>query len=452
MNRTSQIVRATGALCVSAFALFAPHAGFAQTSPASEAAVMTADEQAKQLSDEALEIQAGGTKDSPAFGSLGNAFQIETETGEATATLTIGYHRTSPTGQKREKNGLKVTTASDSYTVTASAPLGKNGKPSLFDFDKLGDGTSLEFKGMRYWGSATFLPNNDPGSMQFIENRRNGRCIYGESDKWTLKQPNFEAAQKTNSAFRIELQKALDESQGDYDVALGKLASSENEKVKELATALLSCTGAEGSMGSATDYTLESESAAISKLRGNGLVFLGVSGKITRTNYEFLVPTPLAKDDVSHTNYKVQVFGGKVFASGRVSWTGAFSYARSYKLDDDVQLCEPNGVGNQIACFTGPLGAPIQANRYTASSEVRWRIPLPMISEHAAIGLAPRVSYEIKSDSAMLELPVYFAPGKGTKSLNGGIRFAYNTDSDGSGKDDFAFGLFVGVPFSIFTN
>ena len=444
-NQLSDSVRM--ALLSSVAFLCSPAAANAQN--ANSAATETSvEQQAAKLAAEALDIQAGATTNSSAFGTLANSIQIETDGDTTNATLSLGYHRTRPIHTKRNGSSLDVTTTTDSFTVTVAAPLGKGGKPSLFDFDKLGDGTSIEFKGVRYWGTAHFLNNEDPAGMQQIENRKIGRCIYGESEKWAAKQPDYAKAQKTNLQFRNELSSALIANQGQYDPALRVVTGSPDAGANGLATELLSCIGAaeKPTLGSADDYITPSDAAATRKLR-SGLVFLGMSGTVARTNYEFIVQSPLGKDDVSHTGYKTQVFGGYVFPSGRVSLAGGFAYARKYKAADDAQLCEPNGVGAQIACYTGPLGAPTRTNRYTFSGEIRWRLPLPMISKDASIGLAPRVSYEIKSNSALIELPIYLAPAKGTTTLNGGVRVAYNT-----GDKDFAFGLFVGVPFSLFFN
>ena len=428
----------------SAIALACPATLSAQT--ATDAA--SSEQNATQLAAEALEIQAGATSNSTAFGTLANTVQIETDGDKTDASLSIGYHRTRPIKTERSGGSFDVTTATDSFTVTVSAPLGKGGKPSVFDFDKLGDGTSIEFKGVRYWGTAHFLDNGNPASMQQIENRKVGRCIYGESGKWAEKQGDFAKAQKINTQFRSELATALSANQDQYDPALRLVTASSDAGVKSLATELLSCIGAaeKPTLGSADDYITAADSQAVRNLRG-GLSFVGASGTIARTNYEFIVQTPLGKDDVSHTGYKVQAFGGYIFPSGKVSLGGGIAYSRTYKPGDDVQLCAPNGVGAQIACFNGPLGTPAQTNRYTLSGEMRWRLPLPMFSNDAAIGFAPRVGYEFNSHSTQFELPIYFVPEKGKKSLNGGVRFAYNT-----GSKDFAFGLFVGVPFSIFYN
>lgn len=395
---------------------------------------------------EALAIQTVATTNSPAFGTLANTIQIETDGDKTNATVSLGYHRTRPIRANRHGSSYDVTSATDSFTVTVSAPLGKGGKPSVFDVDKLGDGTSLEFKAVRYWGTAHFLDNEASGSMQQIENRKVGRCVYGESDKWAAKQPDFGKAQKINLQFRSELDSALATNQQQYDPALRVVTSSADAGVKGLAGELLSCIGAaeKPTLGSADDYITSADRVATRQLRG-GLKFIGTSGTVSRTNYEFIVQSPLAKDDVSHTGFKAQVFGGYVFPSGKVSLSGGFAYARKYKAADDVQLCAPNGVGAQIQCFTGPLGPPTKARRYTVSGELRWRLPLPMISEGAAIGFAPRASYEVKSNSAVLELPIYFAPAKDKSALNGGIRMGYDT-----GTKDFAVGLFVGVPFSLF--
>lgn len=178
-----------------------------------------------------------------------------------------------------------------------------------------------------------------------------------------------------------------------------------------------------------------------------GVWYLGLNGTLARSNYGYLTQTPLTKSEVSKTKYKVQGFGGWIFPSGNASLTGWFSYARTFTPGEDVELCAPNGVGSQIQCFTGALGAPVQSDRYTVGGEARVLFALGRSADSAKIGIAPTVSYEVKSDAFYLELPVYLAPAKDGKRLNGGVRMAYDTS-----KDDFAIGLFVGVPFSIFFN
>lgn len=439
------LVRTAGSLLASTNALML---AFASPAQAQSANASQASSDAASLMAEATTIQASATSNSPTFGTLANTVQIETDGDKTNATLSLGYRRTKPIRQVRNGSSFDVTSATDSLSVTVSAPLGKGGKPSVFDFDKLGDGTSVEFKAVRYWGTAHFLDNNDPASMQQIENRKNGRCIYGESDRWAARQSDFAKAQKTNLRFRRELDTALGGTTHDYAPALQIVTGSADAEVKGLASELLSCIGAveKPTLGSADDYITAEDRQATQSLR-SGTKFFGISGAMSRTNYEFVVQTPLGKDDVSHTGYKTQMFGGYIFPSGNFSLGGGFAYARRYTPADEVELCGPNAIPSQTQCFTGPLGAPSRSNAYTFSGELRWRLPLPMLSENAAIGIAPRASYEIKSDSALLELPIYFVPEKGKSSLSGGIRMAYNT-----GKKDFAIGLFVGVPFSIFYN
>lgn len=441
----NDFIRSAGSLLASTSVLMLALAepAQAQSAPSSQTS-----SDAATLIAEATAIQAPATSNSPTFGTLANTVQIETDGDKTNAMLSLGYHRTKPIREARNGSSFDVTSATDSLTVTVAAPLGKGGKPSVFDFDKLGDGTSVEFKAVRYWGTAHFLDNSDPASMQQIENRKNGRCIYGESDKWAARQPDFAKAQKTNLRFRSELDTALGTSKYEYDPALRIVTGSADAEVKGLAGELLSCIGVaeKSTLGSADDYITAEDRQATRSLR-SGTKFFGVSGTVSRANYEFVVQTPLGKDDASHTGYKTQMFGGYIFPSGKVSLGGGFAYARRYTPADEVQLCGPNAIPSQSQCFTGPLGTPTRSNAYTFSGELRWRLPLPMLSENASIGVAPRVSYEIKSDSALLELPIYFVPEKGKSSLNGGIRMAYNT-----GKKDFAIGLFVGVPFSIFYN
>jgi hypothetical protein len=413
---------------------------------------------ASDVKEQAAVIVAGGPSSSSTFGNLARSINIETSDSETTASVSVGFDRSHPLGSgiANGDGSTRFRFATDSVGIVATAPLGKNGKPSLFDFDKLGDGTSLAISAVRYIGSVNYRPANDPRSLPALQARLQNRCIDTQSTLWigseSKDDPSKEAlARLVVTELRAKVDRMYLERGAAPEFALGELAKSEDARIKALAGAmLLHCVEVENNKippaGMLATYGTDEEKAAKQDGGPRGLWFFGGRAKIARSNYEYLVQAPLSKTDVNLTGYKVEAFGGRVFDNGRKSLTGSFAYSRAYTPQDEIQLCEPNGVGNQIACFTGPLGAPGKASRYIFAGEFRWLVPIGGLPGDPSIGVAPRVSYEINSDAALIELPVYFAPN-GKKALNGGLRFAYDT-----GKDDFAFGLFVGVPFSVFTN
>ncbi|WP_144036651.1 hypothetical protein [Sphingopyxis witflariensis] len=447
------------AAILSGFLLHAVPA-LSQTGPESPV-ILSEEDQARSgdlLKEQATNIVAGGASSSSTFGNLARSINIETSGTETTASVSFGFDRSHPLGGgvRNADGSTRFRFATDSIGIVATAPLGKNDKPSLFDFDKLGDGTSLSISAVRYVGSVNYQPASSADSLPALQARLQNRCIDAQLILWVGAEGRGDTAKEALARLvATELRAKVDrmklERGAAPEFALGELAKSEDARIKALAgTLLLHCVEVENNKippaGMLATYGTDEEKAAKQGDEPTGLWFFGGRGKIARTNYEYLVQTPLSKTDVSHTGYKIEAFGGRVFDSGRKSLTGSFAYSRAYTAQDEVQLCEPNGVGTQIACFTGPLGAPARANRYTLAGEFRWLVPLGALPGDPSIGFAPRVSYEIKSNSAWFELPVYFAPNS-DKALNGGLRFAFDTE-----KDDFAFGLFVGVPFSVFTN
>jgi hypothetical protein len=408
-----------------------------------------------------------GASSSATFGALANSIQIETGGDDTTANVSFALNRSHPLGQgKPQPDGsTRFRFATDSIGISATAPLGKNGKPSLFDFDNFGDDTSLTISLSRYVGAVDYLRASNPASLPAIQGRLVNRCIEQRSANWVRfsasGDPQKEAVARLVAAeLRTKIDRMAIERNAGPEFAVSQIAKkSDDEKLKALAGQIVKdCVENDGVEVSPAqllaDYGTDEDKAAIAAsvnggLRNGGptgLTFFGMRGKFSRTNYEFLTQEPLAKSDISRTNYKIEAFAGRVFDGGRKSLTTSFAYVRSHKANDEGQLCEPNGVGNQLACFTGPIGPPNRTSRYSLGGEFRWLIALEKLPSSPSIGLAPRVSYEFRSEGALFELPIYFAPNK-DKALNGGIRMAYDTS-----KDDFAFGLFVGVPFSVFTN
>ena len=439
-----------GTLCfAAAFALANGSAARAQTADqlAVQAAADTA--AAQKLHDEGLAILAGGSKDSTSFGTVVNAFHLETTGDKTSAALALGFHRTHPTSDKPDGTSRRVTSATDSLSLVVTAPLGQDGAPSVFDFHHPGNDTSVELKAVRYWGTVRFDRNDDPNGLQVISNNAVGRCVYGEAQKWALGENDLAAAEKIHLQFLKALAETLPQTQGLYDPALREVADHGAKEIQPLALALESCINItnKGGLASAAAYIKPEEAKAISGSRAGGLWFLGVAGSFSRAKYKFITQAPLANSKVSHNNYEAKAFGGHVFGSGNLSLSGSLAYGRSYESGASVQLCEPNGVGSQLACFTGPLGPPARTDEYIGAMEVRWQLALPGVGKGTFVGIAPRISYEIKSNSALIDVPIYFIPSKDTNSLNGGLRFGYNTADK-----EFGIGLFVGVPFSLFFN
>lgn len=407
-----------------------------------------------RLEQVAQTILVAGSKDSPTYGSLASTLNIATDKDDTTATLSVSYNRSHQVGSGKSlgDNATRFSFATESFSVTASAPLGKNSKPSLFDFDTLGDDTSLKFSAVRYASSFTYLPSSNPNSRPAMEMKLSDRCIDFYSSVFVTNSDDHVAARAVAKILRDQIDAMrLANPRMSPGYAVSHLGDDASKDVKALADQVGQKCGGEsgpnnGGAGVLDAFLTLEERAAPRTGEPGGIWFIGSSGTVARANYTYLVQSPLAPADVSKTKFKLEGFGGWIFASGRTSLTGSFSYVRTFKEADEIELCQPNGVGSQLSCYTGPLGAPVETKRYTLAGEGRLLLPLGKDKGAPFIGIAPRFSYEFNSKAFHVEVPVYFAPDKGGK-LNGGIRFAYDT-----GQKDFAIGLFIGVPFSIFYN
>ena len=71
---------------------------------------------------------------------------------------------------------------------------------------------------------------------------------------------------------------------------------------------------------------------------------------------------------------------------------------------------------------------------------------LVTVNGYTQIAVAPQITYKTEDKNIGIEVPIYLVPDKKGK-LSGGIKAVYNSKGD-----EFAAGLFIGVPFSIFYN
>jgi hypothetical protein len=108
-----------------------------------------------------------------------------------------------------------------------------------------------------------------------------------------------------------------------------------------------------------------------------------------------------------------------------------------------VTTCWGSSSTRRDKCIKGPDGAPLRQRSGVFSLEAR---KLVKVSKGTQIAIAPQLTYKTAEKNVGVEVPIYLVPDKDGK-LSGGIKAVYNSKGD-----EFAVGLFVGVPFSIFYN
>jgi hypothetical protein len=123
---------------------------------------------------------------------------------------------------------------------------------------------------------------------------------------------------------------------------------------------------------------------------------------------------------------------------GNLMYSGGFSYEKSYKSDDAVQVCSPVSGSTSLKCPQGSIGAPTRTFGRILFTEARY------LFSSGAFALSPRLEYDFTASKFAAKLPVYFAPNK-DKALTGGITLGYVTHGDG-----FGVSVFVNKAFSLF--
>jgi hypothetical protein len=166
--------------------------------------------------------------------------------------------------------------------------------------------------------------------------------------------------------------------------------------------------------------------------------FITVAAKVNRAKANYFAETDLTTLVKDHSTG----YGGTASYSrfyGRRLLSAGFSIEKSYKANDEVEVCSPIAGTTSLKCITGPIGPPKDSFARIAHAEARW------LSRSARIAVAPRMEYDFTGSTFAVRVPVYLAPDK-KKSLIGGIALGY-TDKDDAG---FGVSVFVGKAFSFF--
>lgn len=176
--------------------------------------------------------------------------------------------------------------------------------------------------------------------------------------------------------------------------------------------------------------------------------FFGIKGKASQTDFSYLDQAAFATKDETRFSFTLTALYGRLLASGRTSLTASFTYGRNDKADDDITLCQPVNA-TQTRCITAAGGPPKRMTRSVLSFEARQAFGGEAGPFRLAV--APLISYDLKNEDFAADFPIYLI-GDGNGKLRGGFRITYENAKKATGgrKDDVKFGVFVGVPFSLF--
>ncbi len=156
--------------------------------------------------------------------------------------------------------------------------------------------------------------------------------------------------------------------------------------------------------------------------------------------------TPEA-DSERHVEWGLSATAAVLLPQHRTLLSLTGQYREAYEDQDPGTQC-PNTGGTVLVCETGPLGAPTLTRGASTTFEVRRRfdVPIPRVPGQdpltLPLAIAPSVTYDFESDSAGVEIPVYFIGDD--NGLNAGVRVSWDSEND-----DVTFGVFVSKTFTL---
>jgi hypothetical protein len=334
---------------------------------------------------------ANGTNGSTLKSTNGPDLQLVASAGEKTASLAWSIDISGQSSSGR----LGI----DQLTMTATSKLNGSGNAPILGLKGFSNGTELKISYTHY--GSPWKPSSTERSQ--VTNARTN-CLVDEKGK-------------------NELEKLCDPY--NYEKGVGSFVAKYNrDEYRKLLDAALP--------GSTHFY---------------GLEFTG-----NQAGYEFLNRTTFKMGKKSHFGYSATVFGGFLLDHGLTSLGGSFSFGREYTAGDDITICQNTMIIGQTQCITAPDGSPTRNTSKILAFEGRHAFA-GKIGEIAKMAIGGEFSFDLNSKAYSLDVPLYIiSDDKG--QLRGGVRGTYVSQKDaanGGRKGDFGLSLFVGVPFSIFT-
>jgi hypothetical protein len=394
----------------------------------------------KAANDEAARVLSDGSPNSRATAGFSSAnLQFTSEQGETEVSLAFSFdlEKYKPT-QKR--TGYFVVSRTR-IGIVATAPLDKEGGDNrLFSGDSLVSGSKLRLSVTNFKTTVGSGLNAAP-----LIGMAYGRCVREESVNWAASQPDPAAAGIMAHNFADSLAGKLDTSGGFADPKM--LMSAEDQKTELGAYLLHGCQpGQNGALKSAgaliNNYGEDPASIRLKFLPKNAsLRFWGLDASLGRDDRNFLDRTQFKLTSKPRTSWEVGAYYGIINSDLTMSARARVVYGQSYKDNDEAEICRTVSIPAGTECIKGPDGAPLRQRTGLASVEMR---RLVTVKEGTQIAFAPQVTYRFEDKNVGVEVPIYLAPDEKGK-LSGGIKAVYNSKGD-----EFAVGLFVGVPFSIF--
>lgn len=399
--------------------------------------------QAEAGSEQAGQVMSAGSPNSRTAAGFSAANVQFTQEGDETSvsvafSLDLTSYRRAPTEDDRYYHFRRT-----KLTAVASTPIESGGKDAdLFRGDSLVSGSKLKLSLVSFSTKVGTGQGAGPAISAAYQ-----QCISQNARQWVAMQPDRIEAGETAGALVGGLNERLAwrTSGVNFDGIMEDTGKNHGDLGKVLVKAC---------HPGADDGALNDEYDLVSKygkdpatfgkrfLPENAkLTFWGVDASIGRDDYDILDRTAFKLESKPRTSWEVGAFYGWMNSDLTFSLRGRAVYGQNYENQAEAEICRTVSIPAGTECIKGPDGAPIRNRTGLVSIEAR---KLVTVKEGTKIAFAPQVTYRFEDKNLGVELPVYLAPDKDGK-LNGGIKAVYNSKGD-----EFAVGLFIGVPFSIF--
>lgn len=386
-------------------------------------------------------LSDGSPNSRAAAGYSASKIEFTQEGGETSVSMAFSLDLTSY--RKPQSPGDYYKFSQTKLTVVGTAPIEKGSKDApLFASDSLVSGTKLKFSVV---GFTTNVGTGKGGDAEFALSYR--RCIAQATGKWVELQPDRVKAASEAAALTALIEPGLIGSRGqrpNFDGVMETAATSGDLGL----VVTKECYPGQDDGKLADEYDLvkaygdDPKTFARRFLPDNAkLTFWGLDGSVGQDDYTVLDQTAFKLETKPRTSWEVGGFYGLISSDLSFSLRGRLVYGQTYKDQDELEICRTVSIPAGTECIKGPNGDPVRQRTGLASLEAR---KLIKINDGTEIGIAPQVTYRFKDKNVGVEVPIYLSPDKDGK-LTGGIKAVYNSKGD-----EFAVGLFVGVPFSIF--
>lgn len=438
-NRITAIA-AIAAICSASSAWAQTPAGAAATGDRP----VTADQDfvVKSVNEEAGRVMSAGSPNSRAGAGYNSAnVQFTSESGETDVSVAFSFdlERYKPA---RERDGYFIVSRTK-IGLVASTPIDKGKTDSaLFSGDSLVSGSKLKFS------LTTFRTKVGSGfkAAPFI-GRAYARCVRLESAHWSVTQNDRNAADLTRQTFVDNVVQKIETAAGFFDV---KMAMTTEQRETDIGKYVLhACQPGDGAaLGNTgeliTAYGDDPVAFRHLFLPDNAkLTFWGIDASMGREDHTYLDRAAFKLPSAPRTSWEVGAYYGWISSNLTFSLRGRAVYGQTYEDNDAAEICRTVSIPAGTECIKGPDGAPLRQRIGLVSVEAR---KLVTVNGATQIAVAPQVTYRTEDKNFGVEIPVYLVPDKDGK-LSGGLKAVYNSKGD-----EFAIGVFVGVPFSIFYN